>query len=304
MQMKEKLKKSFAWIFLLGGLGLLAYLFYLNYFGACREPLKYSLGRFDTEFGVSKSDFLKRISESEEVWEKVLKKNLFEYEESAKFKVNLIFDERQRETIQKQRVESGLDIAEKNFRVIDSRFTSFKRSYEARVAEYENDVAIFQKRQSEYERQVQYWNSRGGAPQKEFEALSAEARYLNAEMDRLNAQVPLINQMSKELNALLEERNKIASEYNRVASAYNRKYGHGLEFDQAEYTGDAINIYQFGNRKDLVLALAHEFGHALGMDHGQDESSIMYYITGGNDDVTFTPSEEDIAMLKKACRIK
>jgi hypothetical protein len=299
--MKDKLKKAFAWIFLLGGLGILAYLFYLNYFGACKDPLKYSLGRFDTEFGVSKAEFLKRVGEGEEVWEKVTNKNLFQYEEGAKFKINLIFDERQRETIQKQRVESGLDAAEKNFRAIDSRFSSYKNTYEARISEYEADVAAFKKRQASYESQVDFWNSRGGAPQKEYEALSAEARYLKSEMERLNAEVPLINRMAGELNALLEERNQIASEYNKVASAYNKKYGHGLEFDQAEYTGDAINIYQFGNRKDLVLAMAHEFGHALGMDHGEDESSIMYYITGGNEDITFTPSEEDIAMLKKAC---
>jgi predicted Zn-dependent protease len=106
-----------------------------------------------------------------------------------------------------------------------------------------------------------------------------------------------------ELFRLLERRNQAASEYNKVAKNYNQKYGHGLEFNQAEYNGKGINVYQFSTEQDLEVALAHEFGHALGMDHVENPTSIMYYITGGNQQVDLTPSAEDLTELKRVCKI-
>jgi len=45
----------------------------------CTEPILYSIGVFDTRFGVSKETFRKDIALAEEAWEKSAGKNLFEY---------------------------------------------------------------------------------------------------------------------------------------------------------------------------------------------------------------------------------
>ena len=66
----------------------------------------------------------------------------------------------------------------------------------------------------------------------------------------------------------------------------------------------AILVYQFGNKKDLSLALSHELGHALGLNHVENAKSIMYYVTGNNNDILATPSIEDLAELKRVCKIK
>lgn len=304
------MKKILQYLLLFGLIGSSAYFVYQNSINPCKKTLEYSIGRFDTQFGVSENEFKSYITESEKVWEKALGKDVFVYKPEADFKINLIYDERQLTTNQKQKTEFGLSAVEDVFRKLDSEFTTFKNQYESEVASYERELAIFKERKSVYDRAVAMWNKKGGAPAGQYEALEAERNYLNNEASRLNNQTISINAMAKELNTLLDERNLKAAEYNKIAQNYNRKYGEGLEFNQAEYKsggsfGEAgeINVYQFSNKKDLILALSHEFGHALGMDHTENPKSIMYYLTGINAETTPTLSSEDLAELNRVCKI-
>jgi hypothetical protein len=191
-----------------------------------------------------------------------------------------------------------------------------KREYAALVSAHKSATASFEERQKSYESKVGYWNSRDGAPKSEYNTLQKEAGLLNKEVASLNAEVSVINNKSKELNAILEDRNKAASAYNKTVQSYNQKYGHGLGFDQAEYisgekslfppnrgNNGQINIYEFTNKPDLTLALAHELGHALSMGHVENSKSIMYYTSGVNTHTSITPSEEDLAELKRVCKI-
>jgi len=290
----------FVLIGLIGGSG---YFVYQKTLGPCDRPLEYSIGRFDTQFGISKESFKTYVTESEKVWEKALNKDVFVYNPDADFKINLIYDERQLATVQKQKTEFGLSAVEDVFKKLDAEFNLFKNQYDQRVSSYENALALFKDRKSAYDAEIVSWNKRGGAPKEKYDSLEAEREYLNAEAERLNTEASSINVMTRQLNSLLGERNAKAQEYNGIAEEYNKKYNGGLEFNQAEYTGREINVYQFGNKKDLILALTHEFGHALGMDHVENPKSVMYYITGTNTETSLTPSSQDLAELKKACKI-
>jgi len=300
--------KSIFMITTLGAAGVLFW--YTAVLGPCDRPLAYSIGQFDTQFGVSEETFKAKIKEAETVWETTLERDIFSYEPNAKFKINLIFDERQKVTVAKQKTEFGLSAVEDVFKNLDSSFNIFKAKYEARAASYEVASASFKRRQFEYESKVNYWNSRGGAPTKEYAELQNEAKALQRESSTLNQEASALNAMSRELNALLKQRNDAAERYNKVAEDYNKKYGHGLEFDQAEYISEGglwpigkINVYQFGDTRDLTLALAHEFGHALSMDHVENSKSIMYYLTQSDTLGPLTPSAEDLTELRRVCRM-
>jgi len=158
-------------------------------------------------------------------------------------------------------------------------------------------------RQNEYEREVNYWNSRGGAPEAEFRKLESERIILSNLSRDLNQEASEINNMVPEINNLLKIRNEAAKEYNRVAELYNQKYGKGLEFNQAEYNGREINIYQFSGREDLMVAMIHEFGHALGLDHVDEPSALMYYLTGGNNEVRLELTEADLEEMRRVCKL-
>ena len=297
------MKKLAQYVFLLALIVGSAYFSYRETLGPCDKPLEYSIGRFDTQFGISKEEFKTRITIAEEVWEKVISKDVFIYNPDAKFKINLIYDERQLATVQKQKTEFGLLAVENAFKEIDTKFNLFKNEYDQEAYPYEQDLASFKKRKAAYDTVVAFWNKKGGVPEEEYQALETERRYLNAETKRLNSEMVPINNMTAQLNTLLKERNLKASEYNKVAQDYNKKYNGGLEFNQADYTGSEINIYQFSNKKDLTLALSHELGHALGMDHVENSKSIMYYLTGINVSSVLNPSTQDLAELNRVCEI-
>lgn len=270
------MKKLAQYAFALILIGISGYVFYFYSLSPCEKTFEYSIGRFDTQFRVSKEEFKAHIAEAEAVWERALGRDIFLYDPDANFKINLIYDQRQLATIQKQKTEFGLSAVEDVFKKLDTKFNLFKNQYDQKVSIYEQNLALYKK-----------------------------GKYSNAEIQQLNAQATELNNMTQQLNSLLKERNAKAVEYNKIAQDYNKKYNGGLEFNQAEYkwsngTGE-INVYQFGNKKDLILALAHELGHALGMDHVENPKSIMYFLTGINSQTSLTPSTQDLVELKRVC---
>jgi hypothetical protein len=267
------MKKILQYLFLLAIIGISTYFVYEKTLRPCDRELEYSIGRFDTQFGISEGEFKARIVEAGSVWEKALGKSIFVYKPGADFKINLIYDERQLATVQKQKTEFGLSAVEETFKKLDAEFNLFKNDYEQKVSVYEKNLALYKK-----------------------------GKYSNIQILELNREAAELNKETNQLNELLKERNAKAVEYNKIAADYNNQYSHGLEFNQAEYTNGQINVYQFGNKKDLTLALAHELGHALGFDHVENPKSIMYYLTGANTETALTPSGEDLAELKRVCR--
>ena len=290
-------------MFIFGSLGYLGYTAYFYYIGQCGRSIEYSIGEFDSQFGISKETFASYVAIAEEPWEKVLGRQLFVYNPEASFKISLIYDERQQTTEIKQKTEFGLTKAESVFKALDAEFNTMKMEYDLRVSAYDEAVKALQANQKDYELRVKTWNARGDISKSQYESLENERWALNNEAERLNNETALINSLTSQLNTLLQKRNLAAQEYNKTARNYNEKYGHGLEFNQAEYVGDMINIYQFSNKKDLTLALAHEFGHALGMDHTENSESIMYYVTSNTVASSFVPSKEDLVELRRVCRL-
>lgn len=274
----------------------------------CDRVLEYSVGRFDGNFGINEVQFKKYVASAEVPWESVLgskkgkSKNLFQYNPDAKFTVNLIYDERQRETTEKQKTESGLSATENFFKNLDVKFNVTKAEYDSQAASYEIKKRAFDERVKSYQDEVDYWNSHNGAPKAKYRELEAERIELNREVVILNSEMEKVNKLALNLNNAVKDRNRAAEEYNKAVLEYNKRYGGHMEFNQAEYTGKEINIYQFSDSKSLIAALAHEFGHALTMDHIENSNSIMYYLRESeNIPSNLTPSAEDMVELKRVC---
>lgn len=279
-------------------LGALGFGFYKLNQSPCNEPLTYSIAKVDGNFGIDRENFRNRVADAELVWEKFYGKNLFQYDASSKFTINLIYDERQRTIDLKQKTEFGLTSAESNFKQKDAAFNSLKLSYESKASLHEQMVANFKEASREYEADVQSANKGGGVSQKEYADFERRREGLNRQIEAINSSASELKVMVEELNSVLQERNLAADSYNLLVRDYNNKYGSGLEFDQAEYVGNSINVYEFKNSEDLKIALAHELGHAIGMDHVENEKSIMYYITNSG---KISPTAEDRAELYRVC---
>jgi hypothetical protein len=281
----------------------------------CTKPIIYYIGDFDTRFGQSKKEFENNLARASSIWNNALGKTLFQYSETNpptpdnskhELKINLIYDDRQEVTDQLKVVNSTIDNSKDSYESLKVRFDSLKSNFEIQKRSLETLVKTYESQKDNYEKDVAYWNSQGGAPKKEFAEL--EARRI-----ALNSQVQKINSANRELNSMITELNSMASTLNSLTKDINQKIGtfntismtNGPEFQEGEYISDEsgyrINIYQYNDYTKLIRVLAHEFGHALNIEHTQDKESMMYAY---NLDSALKLSTADIQALQNICESK
>src|SRR5690606_36602606 len=105
------------------------------------------------------------------------------------------------------------------------------------------------------------------------------------------------------LNAKAAEINRRAQDLHLDVNAYNGKFGAAREFDQGNYTGNDINIFQFSGLEDLRLVVAHEFGHALGVDHLDNPESVMHYLMNEQNVTELQATADDLAAVRQSCNL-
>ncbi|MCR4331047.1 MAG: matrixin family metalloprotease, partial [Patescibacteria group bacterium] len=275
-------------------------------YAPCEKPITYTLGSFDDRFGLSREAFLSAIEEAEAVWEKPIGKELFTYEESGKLKVNLIYDYRQQAT---NKLE-GLGIVVKENRAsydeLKAKYEALSREYTRAKADYDVRVASFTEKKDSYDQEVQYWNKKGGAPKKEYEQLQEEKTALQTELAEIQRLEVSLHEDVENINSLVVVLNRLVISLNLSVEKYNEiGASRGEEFTEGDYQESGgkqeINIYEFSNRDKLVRVLAHEFGHALGLQHVENPQAIMYRLnTSTNEKLT----DDDLKELKARCAIK
>lgn len=277
-------------IFLLALIGGTVFVGYKNFFEPqCFSGLEYSIGRFDEDFGLRKDVFKRLIMEAEELWEKEAGRNIFTYKEGADFKINLIFGEEQEHINNEINLRGGLDDIEYKLRRAENAYAQEKKSYDANIVRYNKDY-------NAYNNEVVSWNEKGGAPQDVYNKLAQKKKALDQRSVQLESQ-------RKKLNALAKENNDVVNSYNSKVGHYNNLFSNTKEFDAGNTDGTEINIHSYKNADELRSVIAHEFGHVLGIDHLEDESSLMYYLLNTKNSHNIL-SEFDKKALDMVCKIK
>lgn len=272
----------------------------------CQKPITYSIGTFDPKFGISKSDFIKALATAEAIWEKPIGKNLFEYSPDGDLKINLIYDIRQDATTKLKSMGLAVDNSRATYDTLNLRYKEILANHTQNANSFEQRVNDFNTRKREYENEVVSANKGGGADRETFQRLNTERDYLNQEVLNLKQIQDSLNNEVAEINALVVTLNQMATYLNIDVKNYNT-IGASLpsEFNEGVYRsgpdGQSIDIYQYDNQTKLVRVLAHEFGHALGLDHVEDPKAIMHRLNNGiNEKLTST----DLVELKDKCGIK
>lgn len=277
---------------------------FTDYF-PCKIAITYSIGTFDDRFGLSQKDFLSAMSDAEKIWEKPVGKDLFKYTKDGNIKINLIYDKRQASTEQLHQIGAVVDDNKSLYNQQKVRYDDLNSEYRIQKATLESAISAFEIRKNAYETEVLKANRRGGADKATFDRLNTEKNYLNTEAGRINTIQNSLNILVREINNLAVSLNALASKLNIVVDKYNTVgTSLGGEFDEGVYKtgpdGREIDIYQFDNRSKLVRVLAHELGHALGLEHIDDPKAIMYRLNNGiNEKLTST----DLTALQKLCGI-
>ena len=267
----------------------------------CSAPLLYSIGQFDQRFGISESEFLSDLATAESVWEKPLGKELFRYSPDAPFQVNLIFDERQQRTMDAKKLEASRGETESTQENLSETQSKLVAEYDALLNSYKKDLSALERRLEKYNEEVEHWNKRGGAPPEEYEKLQDEAEDLEKREKDLKKKEETVNALAEKINSFSKKQVAVVEEFNSQVKEFANRYGEHSEFDEGLYKGTAIDIYQFEDRGQLRVVLAHELGHAFGLGHVENPASIMYHLMQAQvaDPVTLTP--EDLAAATEVC---
>ncbi|HAI74153.1 MAG TPA: hypothetical protein DCS28_01115 [Candidatus Moranbacteria bacterium] len=270
----------------------------------CAKPFEYSIGAVDSRFEIDSAKFLAVAQEAEKIWEDQSGKDLFAYNPSAEFKINLIFDERQAQSNEADKLEEDLQKLEASHNKITGQYESLSGNYAQKMARYNSDVATYEKKLKNYDEDVEDWNKSDRTDEDDYEKLQKEKKELNDLRKKLEQERTEINQLAGKTNKLVSQENNVVSEYNANVSTYKNKYGGGREFEKGVYDGKEINLYQFKEDADLRMTLIHEMGHSLGIGHLENTQSIMYYLLSEQDLNSPKLSEEDLNALKTVCKFK
>lgn len=244
----------------------------------CPIPLSYRLGEVDERFGVERADLEQVLRQAEAVWEEGTGRDLFEFDSQGDLTVSFIFDERQQLASTEEEWRVRLDRLEAEYEAVVDGTKQLGSEYESKQASYDLVRERYDVSLEAHNAEVESYNQTGGAPASEFARLEARQSRLAAEARDIIALEQALIALVQNLNQQSDAGNALIANYNDEVAQYNELFGNRDAFTQGEYRRSEINIYKFSDFDELTRVITHEFGHALGIGHVEDEAAIMYYL--------------------------
>jgi hypothetical protein len=258
------------------GSGVYVFVHYEEISSPCLPPLAYSVASPDPRFGITKEQVIAYAQEAEAVWESKIGKDLFAYDPTGEFTIRFSYDARQENTFHAQELEISLEEQTSEYEELKKEFDEQNESVEKKIQVYNTRVANFEQKLKNFNEEMGEWNKKGGVTKEASIRLQEEQAELMKEQDEINAFAESINEHITQTQNQAKTLNQSVTTLNQNVDLYNSLFENMPTFSKGVYNGGEIILYQFKSKEDLILTLAHEFGHALGIGHIDDPSSLMY----------------------------
>lgn len=270
----------------------------------CNQPITYRIGTVDPLFVLSQDKLAEAVSAAVGVWNIEGGKKLFQLDqENGTVTISLVYDDRQKTTQTLGTMAQDVAADRSSFEPLQLQYDALHANYAVKKSDFDRASAAYRDAEKAFNVQAELQKVRGAGRDSAALELEAERTQLNYDMASIQDQQAALNKDAEKLNTIAKELNRLIAAYNIHVGQYN-VIGSTLsgEFEEGVYLSkpgsEEVLIYQYEDMPHLKRVLAHELGHALGLDHVNDQDAIMYKVNQGPD-LHLTVADYD--ELTKAC---
>ena len=257
--------------------------------------LRYRIAEVDPRFKLSVEQVKAISQQATQVWKDGTGKDYFVYDPNAQLAIHLIYDERQYESEQRREHLSRLETNQQ-------QWLNKKKQLDQIEQEVLQNKQILDQKQLQLDQQIQYYNQeRQLAQRSPSSSVNAEyfqqrQQHLQQNVEQLQQEIGQYNQKISQLNQQIDELNALDQQLNASVKQYKQRFQPHL-FHKGLFNGKQILIYEFESEDDLRLTLAHELGHALGLQHTDDPHALMHPVMKDQDIAHFRLTQADRDLL-------
>ena len=260
--------------------------------------LRYRIAAVDPRFKLSVEQVEAISQQATQVWKDGTGKDYFVYDPNAQLAIHLIYDERQYESEQRREHLSRLETNQQ-------QWLNKKKQLDQIEQEVLQNKQILDQKQLQLDQQIQYYNQeRQLAQRSPSSSVNAEyfqqrQQHLQQNVEQLQQEIGQYNQKISQLNQQIDELNALDQQLNASVKQYKQRFQPHL-FHKGLFNGKQILIYEFESEDDLRLTLAHELGHALGLQHTDDPHALLHPVMKDQDIAHFrlTQADRDLLLAK------
>ncbi len=271
----------------------------------CEKPLTYRIGEIDERYNFSKNELASVMKKVEALWSTALDRELLAYDESGQVVIKLVYGEEQQLSEQEKTFSQRINVKKKQREVLENEFDRMTRNFKSKREDVEKMQDQYDQEVAKFNNYVSEWNGKSDVPERVVNNIKEMERKLRREKAKLQQKHREVESYRQRTNAKADQLNRVIKEEKEMIASYNNRFAKARKFNQGQYVkkgkNETVFIYQFSNKNDLKTVLAHEFGHAMGLDHVKNPESIMFEMMDQQNIFNLSLTKEDISAIASQC---